>query len=94
MNIEVERGIIVTPIIYLAKWGMSSFRSRKVTGELRGYLEAGIEPTASTQCLGDPYFKKNKYLRVKASIDGGKTKKWYTFREGDPVRFSSSKVVQ
>ena len=93
MKIQVERADDAPLVIlYKARWCLSSFRYKNRLKELQGYFEAGIEVTASNQCFGDPYFRKNKYLRVMASIDGGRTRKWYTFREGDRVQFLPSKT--
>lgn len=89
MNIEVERDDRIADI-YKATWGVGSVWDRNVTQQLQGYFAFGVEVLASNQFFSDHKPGRDKYLRVYASLDKGRTKKWYTFKENQPVLFPSA----
>jgi hypothetical protein len=92
-SIEIERELSIDPILYVAKWGISRFRFHRVTTELRGYLASGKKILAANEFFVDHWPGKDKYLLVKDSLDGGKTQKWFTFKQGDPVVFPPGSAV-
>ena len=81
-------------VIIEARWGLTWEDYKVVTLDLEALLATGKDVRATPQFFHDEHKGSDKFLFVKASIDGGRTKKWYKFIQNEQVRFPPFSEVE